>query len=386
MRMKSRTWRALLAAVVASGSLLLFAAPSTAQRAVQLVTPYPAVTVQAGKQVTLNLEAVTPARQRVGLAVVQAPAGWQVVLRGGGFVINGIFGAPTNPPPAQLEIIVPADAPQGDYKVAVQASVGAAIDLLTVDVKVSETAPGAVTLVPEFPTLRAASTETFRFSVTLNNNTPEKTTFNLAAEGPEGWVVAARPSSQAQAATVSVDGGGNSTVEVTADPPDTVTSGKYPVRVTAAGGGKSAQVDLEVEVTGSKSLTLTTPSGRLNTKARAGRGTNLELVVRNEGTAPLNEVAVSSTPPSGWKITFDPEKANVAAKKSSNVTARITPSSNAVAGDYVVTLTATSEGTTSDIEVRVTVQPSLLNGLIAIVILLLVVGGIYWVFQKYGRR
>jgi uncharacterized membrane protein len=386
--MRTRILRALFATALLSGLFVITTAPSTAQqRPVQLVTPYPAVTVQAGKQVTLNLEAITPARARVSLAVVEAPPGWQAIFRGGGFVVNGVFGAPASPPPTQLEIRVPAEASQGDYRVVVTASSGGASDTLTIDVKVSETAPGAVTLTPEFPTLRGSATDTFRFSVTLNNNTPERTTFNLGAQGPEGWVVSARPTSQTQAATVAVDGGGTSTIEVSADPPDEVTAEKYPVKVTASGEGKSAEADLTVEITGNTQMELTTPTGRLNTKARAGRGSNLAVVIKNDGTAPLTGVTLTSSPPTGWRVTFRPNRVDkVDPKKSEQVTAVIRPAGNAVAGDYEVSLTATAAGTNSDATIRVTVQPPIWSGILFVLVLLLIAGGVYWVFQKYGRR
>jgi uncharacterized membrane protein len=385
---RMRVLRALIAAAIVSGLAVFAAPPSSAQRPLQLVTPYPAVTTQAGKQVTLNIEAITPARARVDLAVVEAPTGWQAVLRGGGFEINSVFGAPTNPPATQLEVRVPADAAQGGYRVIVRGTSGGATELLQIDIKVSETAAGAVTLASDFPTLRGSGTDNFTFNVTLNNNTPEKTTFNLSAEGPRGWTVNARPSGESQAATVSVDGGGNSTIQVSADPPDDVTADKYPIKVTVAGAGKSANTEVTVEITGNTKVELTTPTGRLNTKARAGAGTNFQLVVKNDGTAPLSGVSLTSSPPTGWRVTFNPRTVRtIDAKKQEVVTARIRPAGNAVAGDYVITFSASGGGSSStDADVRVTVQPPIWNGILFVIVLLLIAGGVYWVFQKYGRR
>ncbi|MGH2811494.1 MAG: NEW3 domain-containing protein [Actinomycetota bacterium] len=386
--MHSKTLRRVAAAALLGGLLSILAAPSAAQRAgVQVVTAYPAVTVEAGKTVTLDLQVITPSRQRVALAVVEVPQGWNAVLRGGGFVINGVFGAPEEPPAVQLEIQVPPETPQGDFRVLVQGQAGGVTDVLQVDVKISESAPGAVTLEPDFTTLRGAASDTFNFNVTLTNNTPDETTFNLNSEGPEGWTVSARPSGQEQAATVNVEGGGTATISVSADPPDETTADTYPITVTASGEGKSAEVGLEIEITGNQEMTLTTPDERLNADARAGRATNIALVVRNEGTAPLNGVSVTSTPPTGWRITFNPETVtSIAPKEDARVTARMVPSEDAVAGDYSVTFSASGEGVTSEAEMRITLKASLIGGIIGVVLILAVLGGLYWVFQTYGRR
>jgi hypothetical protein len=42
----------------------------------------------------------------------------------------------------------------------------------------------------------------------------------VAAEGPKGWKLQARPSLEEQAATVSVDPKGEATIQAEADPPE----------------------------------------------------------------------------------------------------------------------------------------------------------------------
>lgn len=373
---------------------LLGTIPLTAtaqQGGLQLITPYPAVAVAAGKSVTLNLEAITPRRQRVDLQVVEIPSGWQANLRGGGFVIHGVFGSPKDadntPNQIQLEVKVPGEAAQGDYRVAVRGTSGSATDILVLNIKVSETAAGAVTLAPEFPSLRGAATETFSFKVTLTNNSPEETSFALSATGPEGWRVSARPAAETRAATVAVDGGGTSDITVEADPPDEIVAGSYPMKVKAEGGGKSAEVDLSVEITGNVAMTLQTATERLNIDARAGRTTEVPMVIRNTGTAPLASVTLNSSPPSGWKVEFDKENlGQVAPKQSARVTAKVTPAAEAVAGDYAVNVTASGEGQTEEVELRVSVETSRLWGLVGLLVIAGALGGLMYVFRRYGRR
>ena len=69
-----------------------------------------------------------------------------------------------------------------------------------------------------------------------------------------------------------------------------------------------------------------------------------------------------------------------------NVTAIIQPSGEAIAGDYVVTIDAQNESANASQSLRVTVETSLLWGVIGVALILVVLAGLWFVFQRYGRR
>jgi uncharacterized membrane protein len=87
-------------------------------------------------------------------------------------------------------------------------------------------------------------------------------------------------------------------------------------------------------------------------------------------------------------VRFDPPTvAEVSPTDPQEVTVQLTPSGSAIAGDYSITLTAsTADGARETIEMRVTVDTSLSWGLIGIALILLTLVGLSWVFQRYGRR
>ena len=59
--------------------------------------------------------------------------------------------------------------------------------------------------------------------------------------------------------------------------------------------------------------------------------------IGNTGTAALDAVQFSSTPPSGWTVTFDPPTVQeVKPNESTQVVALIKPAKNALAGDYAI--------------------------------------------------
>ena len=75
---------------------------------------------------------------------------------------------------------------------------------------------------------------------------------------------------------------------------------------------------------------------------------------------------MSATAPTGWKTDFDTPSVTVPAGKTVNVVAHVTPSSDAIAGDYVTTFKATAPVANASADIRVTIQTSLLWGIVGV--------------------
>jgi uncharacterized repeat protein (TIGR01451 family) len=238
----------------------------------------------------------------------------------------------------------------------------------------------------DFPSLQGSATDTFRFDLTLANRSGREATFSLAAAGPEGWTVSARPSTEQQAATVTVEAGGSATVNVEADPPDDVAAGQYELGVQASGEGQTLQSSLSVEITDSASMTLTTANERLNASGNAGDTGTVTLLVQNDGNAPLQGVELSATPPTNWDVEFEPATVDIPAGESAQVIARIIPAGNAVAGDYAVTITAAGGGLNESVEIRYAVETSGRWGLVGILVIAGAIAALVGVYRRYGRR
>jgi uncharacterized membrane protein len=369
------------------GIALMGVAPATsAADAIQLTTPYPAVAVAPGAKVSFDVSVTTPTAERVNLSLDKVPTGWSAVMRGGGFVVDGVQTNGKDAAVVTLEVTVPSDAGPGTQQITVKASGGGATTSLDLDIRVTASAAGDVTLTTQFPELKGVSSTNFTFSLSLTNDTSDDLTFGVVASGPDGWTVTAAVASQAQAASTVVKAGQTSTLTVTAKAPSDATAGTYPISVDATSGDKTAHADLSIQITGSYSLSMTTTDGRLNAGGSAGGTTDLGLVITNSGTADLENLEMSAEPPSGWTITFDPTTVSVAAGKSVNATAHIKPSSDAVAGDYLVTMRATSTAASATADIRVTVETSLLWGAVGVALIAIVLLGLWWTFRRFGRR
>ncbi len=223
--------------------------------------------------------------------------------------------------------------------------------------------------------------------MTLKNEGDEEISVNLIANPPAGFQVSFKLMGQD---VTSVPLGANETkrVNVEARAYTELPAGQYPIDVLVQGGEAQASATLIAEITGQPDLRITGIDGRLSGQAYAGRETSFDIIVRNEGTAPARGVELSATPPSDWEVEFDPQQiAEIPAGEEAQVTVRLQPSEQAVAGDYIVTLRARPEdGSSESAEFRITVRTSTLWGVVGIVLIAIAVFVVALAVTRFGRR
>jgi uncharacterized membrane protein len=259
---------------------------------------------------------------------------------------------------------------------------------MPLDIKVEANAGGEVTVKSDYTDLRGSADQSFTFNLTVANDKAEDVTYTATGEGPTGWTVDVTLTGQAQAVSGTVKAGGTATAAVKVTPADNAEAGTYKNAVVVTAAGEQFPLELNVEITGSYKLGLSTPNGLLSAHGPAGTVTTQTFQITNSGTAPVTNVTLSASPPNDWKVEFDPPTtASIAAGQTADVTARITPSGNAISGDYSLTFTAKAEeAATANAEVRFTVEASIVGALVAAALLLAVIAGLWWVFRRYGRR
>ena len=238
----------------------------------------------------------------------------------------------------RLDVTVPADAAAGTSTIRVQARGGGAQDILPVSIRVNAEAAGTLTLTTNTPELTGASDKEFKFDLQLKNDTAQDVTVSAAATGPAGWTVDTALVGATDAASTVVETGATQNISVTVTPAEGAPAETYPIQVTATAGDRTVQADLAIAVTGTYSMTLSTPGGVLSARGSAGSATTQEFEITNTGTAPLTNVVLEADPPSGWEVTVSPEGGlpSIEPNATGKITATITPSGQAVAGDYLV--------------------------------------------------
>jgi uncharacterized membrane protein len=238
------------------------------------------------------------------------------------------------------------------------------------------------------PSLRGTPSATFSYNLNVRNDSGKDILASLSATLPQGFQASfTKQYDQQEISSVPIKAGENQTVAMKIKLPDNVTAGNYDLegKVSAAGVEASAPVSLHIE--GQPKLAVTTPDGRLSGQAEAGKSTNITFVVTNNGSAPATKVGVTAFPPSNWKMEFDPKTIDkIEPNGKVNVTATITPAEKAVAGDYMTTVTATTEGSSANADYRVTVTTSTLWGIIGIAIIAIALLAVLGAVSRFGRR
>jgi uncharacterized membrane protein len=386
----ARAGLARAAAFLAVGSLMfgVFAPAVSAANGLEVTTPYPAVAVAPGSKVSFDLTVTSTKAGNVALSLVGVPTGWTATLHGGGFVVDGVSVIPGKDATARLDITVPGTAPAATSTLSVKAVLGGTQDELPISIRVNANAAGDITITTNTPTLTGSSNSSFPFALTLHNDTAQDVTVSATAavtDHPD-WDVTAEIAGQQQAASTVVTAGSTTSINVTAKPPATAAAGQYAVHVEVKAGEQTIPGDFAVQLTGSYSFTFSTPNDVLSAHGGAGSATTQQFLITNTGTATLENLAVTASPPSGWDVKFDQPTVNVEVDKPVTVTATITPAGEAVAGDYVVSFSAKNDQATQDAQVRFTVETSPLWALIGIGIIVAILAGLFYVFRTYGRR
>lgn len=246
--------------------------------------------------------------------------------------------------------------------------------------------PPTSTFTARLINIEAAAKDPFRFSTSLHNGTGATQIYELRVAAPQGWMALFRTEGT-QVAALKLDSGKTQEIslELTASP--TAKPGKYSVPVSAVSGTDSLRLDLEAVVKGNYSLELSTPSGRLSDDITEGRSKAIQLVVKNTGTLPLNDLEFSSQTPTQWSATFDPAKIErLDPGDSREIKATLNVPDKTIAGDYMTTFTAKDSNTNASAVFRMTVKTSLLSGWIGILVILAGLWVVYYLIRKYGRR
>jgi uncharacterized membrane protein len=378
--------RSVPATILAIVALTVLGPPALAADTLSVTTPYPAIVIGPGSKATFDLSVRTSTAARVDLSLSGVPSGWTAALRGGGFEVQAVQTSGTDPQTVSVDVTVP-DTATGSAKIVVTATGLGQTVTLPLDVRVDAAAAGDVTMTTDVPAQRGTASSTFSFNLQVQNSTAQDLTLSVSAQGPDGWTVDAKLTAESQAASAIVKAGSSSGVSITANPPSDVVAGAYPITVTATAGTKQVQQALEVDITGSYTMSMTTPSAVLSGSGSVGAVTEQQFVITNTGSAPITNVAMTASAPTNWKIEFDqPTIATVAPNAPVTVTAKITPSSDAITGDYQIIFKATGDQANASQDFRFTVETGIEWLVIGLGLIVLVGIGVWWVFRRYGRR
>jgi uncharacterized membrane protein len=359
-------------------------------KGIYFMSDYPAVTLRPGETstVSLRLQNYDLAPERLALSVSGVPAGWTATLMGGGQPVAAAMPATNSSVALELRLDVPKNAAVGTQTLTISAAGDTTKLELPIEVTLAKDLPAKLTLTPQLPELRGTSRSSFEYQLGIKNDSGKKLTVSLSAQAPENFDTSFTEQYGSQELNaVPVDAGQTKDIKLKVTPPNTAAAGNYKVTARVAAEDASAIADLGLNITGQPKLDVSGREGLVSTRASAGKETSVPVVITNTGTAPAENIELSGSAPSGWKVEFDPKTVDrIAPNENKEVQAQITPTEKAIAGDYVATIRASARGESASTNFRVTVTTSTMWGIAGVgiigVALLVMVGAV----ARFGRR
>ena len=349
-----------------------------------LYSPYTKISVSPGTSIDYKIDLINNSDipVNVDLSVTGLPASWKRELKSGGWNINKLAVLPSEKKDFNLKLEVPLKINKGSYNFVVTAG-GCQLPLT---VTVAQQGTYQTEFTTDQPNMQGNSKSTFTFNAVLKNQTADQQLYALMSNAPRGWNVIFKPNYK-QATSAQVEANATENISIDINPAANVQAGTYKIPVRATTSSTSADIELEGVVTGSYDIELTTPRGLLSAEITAGDMKRIDLLVRNNGSAELKDVQLTASKPVDWEVTFEPSKIEkLTAGGTTNVTATIKASGKALPGDYVTKMTAKTPEVNTTAEFRISVHTPMVYGWLGILIIMLVLGGVYYLFRKYGRR
>ena len=355
-----------------------------------ITSDFPNVSLRAGEEAKLNIALINYnlAPQRTDITAQNVPPGWSVELRGGGRPVAAAFVEHNAKSNLELKLKVPGDTKPGPYTLLMKASATDRALELPITVNVLEQAAVKLTAEPKLPVLRGTPKSSFDFKVTLKNDSADDILATLSAQPPRGFQVTFKEGFGSQELTsIPIKAGESKDLSVDIKPSSSTTAGKYPVNVEIGNEKAKAATTLTLDVTGQPTVTLTGENDRLSGEVYAGREKRFTFVLRNSGSSEARNIALNATPPSGWKVTFEPKEiATLAPAGEQKFEAIVVPSDKALTGDYVFTVRANGDGVSENASFRTTVLTSTIWGAIGLGVIAASLLVLFGAVGRFGRR
>lgn len=380
----------VMAAIMAVAYFMFSPLKAQAAEGFSLYTDNPGIHVTAGDSVSfdLHLSGGNAAGRDVSLSIASMPEGFTGFIKSGNYEVTKVHASGNGEDIiASLQVTIPLEAAEGTHEVIVHAeSAQGYADDLSLELTVSGLEAGESNFHVEYPDQEGVSGTSFSYSTTIANNTLSTQNYNFSSDAPAGWQVSFT-SDSTQISSLEVESGSSAGVTITVTPPEKVEAGEYQIGCAATSAREQLSTTLNVTILGSYDMELSTTDGRLSFDAFAKKQSDVDLKITNNGNIDLENLSLSSQAPTGWEVSFDTTSIDkLEAGASVDVTAHITPGDNALNGDYITVITASCDNQSDSAEFRVTVKTQTSWGIFAIVIIVAVVAGLYYVMKKYGRR
>jgi len=247
----------------------------------------------------------------------------------------------------------------------------------------------AADLVIKSPAITTSIGKNPLYQMVIRNIGKSDDTYRLASAGtPEGWYVRFHESGAdgSDISDIYLKSGDDKTLDVEAIPPYGVQADDYNFSVSAESSDMVYNQNLSVKIRGNYDMKLYAEKYRY--EANKGESVTFPVTVANGGNAgALTNVKIEVEAPDGWKAEITPKTvASIQPEEKSVITIKVVPPANIVASEYKITVKVTSDQTEESDEFHILVKEQSMVAVFGVLVLVLVGGGVYYMFRKYKRR
>ena len=367
------------------------------ERRIEMGVEYPGITIERDETVSMDLVVFNRgcSNETIHFRVVRQPKDWKTTIKTYQFQVSDIYVPAGQEKNLTFEAIPEKTIQPGKYAFEINAKttdgkyqLKQPVHVIIVEKTDKQKGETGIRLSTSYPELRGPTDGEFEFSIEASNRLDKDAIFDLSARGPDGWDINFKPAYESKLiSSLRIKSGQNSTVAVEVKPPMTATIGEYPINILVQSGDARAEAELKVILTGTYSIEASTPSGLLSLDARAGKKSTLSIYVKNTGSAAQHNIKFMSFKPENWDVSFSPENIDfLEPNDMKQIEVSIEPYDDALVGDYSISVNVEGEKVDKTIELRVTVKASSAWAWIGIFIIVAVISGLAFIFQRMGRR
>jgi uncharacterized repeat protein (TIGR01451 family) len=355
-----------------------------------LLTEYPSQAVRPGEiaNVRFKLQNAGLPPEQLALSVSGTPDGWKADILGGGQPVAAAMPGINESVTLQLRVDVPKEAKPGSQTINVRAKGATQSIDLPLTLTIANETPAKLTIKTKLPSLKGTPKSSFDYTLSVSNDSGKDLIVALSAQAPANFQTSFTEGyGSNEISSIPIEAGQSKDIKIKVTPPRDVKANDYPVLVKVAAEGATAEQRVTLQISGQGKLALSTKDGRLSGDAEVGKTATYTLVASNDGTAPIEEVEMSGTVPSNWKVEFNPKTiASLAPNEKKEVQALVTPADKAIAGDYVSSFRASGRGESASADFRITVTTSTVWGIAGIGIIAIALLVLLGAVARFGRR
>ena len=366
------------------------------ERGILMTPEYTGIIVSEDESVSIDLIVTNQGRrdENISLSLTSVPKEWKAWIKTYSFGVTGVHVKSDTTKNLTLRAEPGDGAGPGQYTFGIEAhtedgqltSTGQVT--ITVKEEKKEKKAEGIKITTSYPVLRGPTDAKFEFSVEVDNKLDKDTIFSLTSQGPKNWEINFKPAYEDKfISSLRLKGDQSQTMAVAVNPHPMAKPGEYPILIKVNSPEAKGEATLMVVLTGTYKLNAGTANGLLSMNTVRGKEGSLSFYVQNNGSATLDNINFLSFKPENWKVAFTPERIDsLAPEELKQVEVSITPTDQALVGDYSVGLTADAGKVSKAIELRITVRASTAWGWIGIGIIVLVMAGLVALFIRLGRR